>query len=278
LHRTVQVSDTQSYRDLIQTDASINQGNSGGPLLNVDGEMIGINVAVRAGAQGIGFAIPVDKAMHVAATMMSTERIAQTWHGIVAVGRAARGESAPGIRIERIDSESPADKGKLQPGDVITKVDDVSMDRPLDLERALLDRRAGEKAQFDILRDGETKSIVVVMAESPKRAAVGVDRNWSVLGMKLVSVDPTEVRQRTTRYRGGLRVAAVRPAGPAWRQGIRKDDILVGMHVWETVSLDNVQYILDRPDFVDLAPVKFYILRGSKTLYGHLPASLAENE
>ena len=74
LHRSVQVSDTQGYDDLIQTDASINPGNSGGPLLNIDGEMIGLNVAVRAGAQGIGFAIPVDKAMRTAAKLLSVER------------------------------------------------------------------------------------------------------------------------------------------------------------------------------------------------------------
>src|SRR5207253_4915796 len=74
LHRSVQVSDSQGYEDLIQTSAQINPGNSGGPLVNIDGEMIGINVAVRAGAQGIGFAIPVDKAMNIAAKLLSVER------------------------------------------------------------------------------------------------------------------------------------------------------------------------------------------------------------
>ena len=83
LHRDVEVSRTQRYDDLIQTDASINPGNSGGPLLNINGEMIGINVAVRAGAQGIGFAIPVDKVLDVVAALLSVERVDRTWHGIV---------------------------------------------------------------------------------------------------------------------------------------------------------------------------------------------------
>ena len=83
LHRNVQVSDEQKYNDLIQSDASINPGNSGGPLLNIDGQMIGINVAVRVGAQGIGFAIPIDEALDVASRLMSTERLEQTTHGIV---------------------------------------------------------------------------------------------------------------------------------------------------------------------------------------------------
>src|SRR5438132_4648281 len=81
--RDVTLNKEISYKQLIQTDASINPGNSGGPLLNVNGELVGVNVAIRAGAQGIGFAIPVDTMLRVAAEMLSVRRRNGTWHGVV---------------------------------------------------------------------------------------------------------------------------------------------------------------------------------------------------
>src|SRR5437879_954445 len=84
IKRDVSLNKEVSYKSLIQTDASINPGNSGGPLVNINGELVGVNVAIRAGAQGISFAIPVETMIRVAADMMSVRRRTGVWHGIVA--------------------------------------------------------------------------------------------------------------------------------------------------------------------------------------------------
>ena len=115
LHRDVTLSDEQVYRNLIQTDACINPGNSGGPLINVDGELIGINVAVRAGAQGIGFALPIDEVKRVATEMLSTRRLASSWHGLVS-SEQRRG-SKRGVVVSEVQQGSPAEAAGFKPGD-----------------------------------------------------------------------------------------------------------------------------------------------------------------
>jgi serine protease Do len=275
LHRTVQVSDAQNYEDLIQTDASINPGNSGGPLLNINGEMIGINVAVRAGAQGIGFAIPTDKALGVVTDLLSTRRVKQTWHGVVAKPAANREE---GVVVESVDEDSPAAESGLQPGDVIKSVDDQQLVRPLDLERALLGHREGEEVPLEIDRQNESVTVNLVLAAAPKSEVEPVDPIWDVLGLELQPIPTKQFMQRhRTQYRGGLSVVEVRPDSPAAKQGIRSGDTLVGMHIWETITIENVNYVLNRPDFASLAPLKFYILRQNepRTLYGYLNVTVS---
>jgi serine protease Do len=265
LHRNVDVSKTQRYEDLIQTDASINPGNSGGPLLNIDGEMIGVNVAVRAGAQGIGFAIPVDSVLRIVTNLLSVERVDHLWHGIV----ARKGDGGTAV-VEAVHRESPAESVGMRAGDVIKRVGDQAVTSQLDIERALLGRKPGERVPVLLARSGGEEQIQLALAAAPHQSRSLEDRCWDQLGIRLDGMPASSVRKLQARYRGGLLVTDVRPDGPAAAQGIRAGDILVGLHVWETIAADNVAYILDRADEDQLGPLKFYILRGRDTLFGHI--------
>ena len=264
LHRDVDVSPTQRYEDLIQTDASINPGNSGGPLLNINGEMIGINVAVRAGAQGIGFAIPVDSVLRIVTGLLSIERIDHTWHGLVCK------TCGTGALIESVHSQSPAETIGMRAGDIILRVGDRSVTSQLDIERAFLGRKAGEIVAVTVTREGGEENLSLALAKARKPKASASERSWEQLGLRLASAVPSTVQQLQPRYRGGLLVQEVRFGSPASDKGIRPGDILVGLHIWETVKPDNVSYILDQIESDELETVKFYILRGRDTLFGHL--------
>jgi serine protease Do len=265
LHRCVEVSRTQRYDDLIQTDASINPGNSGGPLLNIDGQVIGINVAVRAGAQGIGFAIPIDDVLEVVTRLMSVERVDHTWHGIV-----AKSDGRPGVVVEAVHRESPAATVGVRAGDLITRIADVPVSRQLDIERALLGRKAGERVPVTVVRAGAEEQIDLPLAAMRRDAVPLEERCWNEIGLRLQPAAAGKVQKLQARYRGGLVVTEVRANGPAAEQGIKEGDILVGLHVWETIAPDNISYILDKAQEEHLNPIKFYVLRGRETLFGHI--------
>jgi serine protease Do len=265
LHRNVEVSRTQRYDDLIQTDAPINPGNSGGPLINIDGEVIGINVAVRAGAQGIGFAIPIDRVLDVVSDLIAAERIGHTWHGLV-----VRPNGRLGAFVESVHRQSPAESIGVREGDLITQIGGVTVLHQLDVERALLGCKIGERVPVTVVRAGAEERVELSLAASRREGLPIADRCWREVGLRLDPLQPAVVQKLQARYRGGLLVTEVRPDGPAAEQGIRKGDILVGLHVWETVAADNLAYILDKAEEEHLNPIKFYVLRGRETLFGHL--------
>ena len=271
LHRAVQVSDAQYYEDLIQTDASINPGNSGGPLLNIDGEMIGINVAVRAGAQGIGFAIPVDKAMAVLGKLLADYGNLQAYHGIHLETDLA--ETLGGAVVQSIDDGSPAASLELEPGDVITAVGDMPVGRSSDFHRAMLERHEGDQLELSVRRGDEFLALELELAQASTKQHGRDDETWNILGMELEPIlgDDFGRRFRSSLYDGGLTVRSLRADGPASSQGVRVGDVLVGVHIWQTVSLENVSYIMHRPNFASFAPLRFLIIRDGKTYEGHMP-------
>jgi serine protease Do len=284
LHRNVQVNETQQYLDLIQTDASINPGNSGGPLLNIDGEMVGLNVAVRAGAQGIGFAIPVNKAIDVATRLMSVERLERHWHGITPL--AIDGPLGP-VTVARIDRDSPAAVSGLKRGDELRQIGSVTINRPLDVERALLGRRTGERVPVLVDREGQQVELDLVLADSPRtgRAVVAAapaappnqpsgafqQATWEAFGLLLQEEPAEALRARGLPLEGGMRVIAVKPGSSAAEKGVVAGDILVQIHRWWTTNEQDVRYILSRGDALErLGSVRFEIVRGSERYFGQL--------
>ena len=169
LHRDVTLSDEQVYRNLIQTDACINPGNSGGPLINVDGELIGINVAVRAGAQGIGFALPIDEVKEVAAEMISSRRLTGAWHGLVASEQ--HHGSKRRVVVSEVQTGSPAEAAGFKSGDEIVRVDELAVSSPLDLERGMLDIRPGHPAKVAIRRGNAEKTVPLDVRIAPGAVA-----------------------------------------------------------------------------------------------------------
>ena len=265
LGRTVQVNDEQIYRNLIQTDAAINPGNSGGPLLNTYGEMIGINVAVRIGAQGIAFAIPVNDAMEVAARLMAKLTRGNVPHGLVAETRFV--DNLPELNVKEILPSSPAAKAGLKRGDQIIAINNTPSTHAVHFQSALVGKSTREPVRFSIKRGGRTMDLAMKLKPSnSKVSSVG----WSELGFKVTNVSASEMAGMHDNYVRGLRVTEVRRSSPAEEEGILEGDIIVAMHGWKTETVENLAYVLAEEVVKSNEDFMFYILRDREPFWGQM--------
>ncbi len=180
------------------------------------------------------------------------------------------------VTVASVEPKSPAAEAGLKPGDVIAKIGGKEIRRRLDFQRAMLEHKPGDTLEVSLKRSNEQIAASLTLADLPESLKTPLQPAWELLGLELRAIPAEEFKaMNQTRYRGGLSIIAVRPNSPAANQGLKVGDVLVGMHIWETVSMENISYILKRPDFATLSPVKFFILRGNETLYGYLPLPTA---
>ena len=182
--RSIQIDATTRLNNLIQTDAAINPGNSGGPLLDADGNVIGINTAIAADSNGIGFAIPIDIARPIMAQALAGEPLARPYIGIhylqidakvkkeksLTVDQGALigpSEDAAGKTIAAITPGSPAEVAGLKDADIITRIEDQPIDSEHPLDAILTSYRPGQAVKLTILRGTETLTISVTLGTRP---------------------------------------------------------------------------------------------------------------
>ena len=242
LDRSVRAED-RVYRNFIQTDASINPGNSGGPLLNIDGDVIGINTAIYQKAQGIGFAIPINKAKRIVRELLRAGEVRPPWIGLdlqeltmelkahFNVPREKRG-----VLVSDVYRHSPAERAGIGRGDVIVSLEGFFVDSPDAYHQALGEYTANERLILRIFRKGKEIDLPVEASSFPLDLAP--ELFYRRLGIK--------VADRGRKAQGGIVVEEIKPNSEAGRIGLKSGDAILQINNQPMTGLDDFKEAVSR--------------------------------
>lgn len=256
------------YDDFIQTDASINRGNSGGPLFNMRGEVVGINSAILSptgGSVGIGFSIPTSTAKGVIDQLRRYGRTRRGWLGVRIqqvtneIGESLGLEKASGALVAEVTAGSPAEKGKIQKGDVILSFNDQMVNEMRNLPRIVASTKIGEKVPIVVWRKGKKKSLSVAVGELDEKQALLIEPGQQKdtkstkesklpsLGLTLAFINDAVRKQfKLKKSSRGAVITFVDPGGTAAEQGLKKGDIIIEAGQTAINSLKDVKEKIEK--------------------------------
>ncbi len=241
-NREARYGDQVLFRDILQTDAAVNPGSSGGPLINADGELIGINVAIHQEAQNIGFAVPVQR-VRALLTHWLSPRTMKTISLAMDVA-----EQDGKLRVTSVDPGGVAERAGVRVGDRVMALNGMSLSSLLEYYRALLRVQPGDTLTLTLVSsDDRPKVARLVVAPYPRPD--GAALAWQRLGLELAPPEPDDP------IRGGLRVVRVRPGGPADRAGVRPGHRIARLAGRAVTSLDEVGAVLEPVRPGEVVPV-----------------------
>jgi serine protease Do len=230
------------YDDYIQIDAPINRGNSGGPLFDTAGQVIGVNTAIYSpsgGNIGIGFAIPSDLAKSVVAELREDGRVERGWLGVQIQGLTPTIAESLGLKDDKgalvasVVPGSPADKAGIRPGDVILRYDGEELERMRDLPQIVAETETNDRVELEVWRQGEKRTLKALITPMPDEEQVAAEEPGEAsqsparLGVALAALTP-EVRARYGLAEDvqGVLIVSVQEGSPAARQGLRAGDVI----------------------------------------------------
>jgi serine protease Do len=239
--REINPSGRQGLYDFLQTDASINPGNSGGPLMNLRGEVIGINTAINAAGQGLGFAIPINLVKKLIPDLRAKGKVSRSWIGVSI--RKVSADLAEGFGLDRprgalvaqVVEGGPADKAGLEPGDVIVRFDGKNVEDANQLPLLAGFAGVGKKVRLSVMRDGKPRKFSLKLGELPEDLSAsartprkGEAPETGKLGLAIDDLDgETRGRLGLSARARGAHVVQVLPGSPAFEAGLRKDDVIL---------------------------------------------------
>ena len=246
------------YDDFIQTDASVNPGNSGGPLVNARGEAVGINSAIfsrTGGSIGIGFAVPVNLAKFVVPQLAQHGRVVRGWLGVsiqpmtTELAKSFGVSHADGALVASVMENSPAAKAGLKPGDIIVEFDGQKVGRMTDLPRIVAATAIGKDVRVTVLREGKTLPLNARIAKMDDKdvavADTGDSSSKPKLGVSVEPITPELAKQLGVTDARGVVVREVREGSPAADAGLRPGDVISEVNRKPVKSVDDLRKAMD---------------------------------
>jgi serine protease Do len=220
------------YDDFIQTDASINPGNSGGPLFNFWGEVVGINTAIIAAGQGIGFAIPINLAKEILPQLKEKGRVTRGWFGVGIQGVTSQLAESFGLKekkgalVSQVFKDGPAQKAGIKQGDIILEFDGKEIGNFGDLPRIVASTPVGKTVTIKVFRKGQIISLQATVAEMEEKIEVAKAPSRKPFGITVQNITPEIARSLGLEGEKGVVVTGVEPGSPAAKAGIRRGDVI----------------------------------------------------
>ncbi len=256
------------YDDFIQTDASINPGNSGGPLINLQGEVVGINTAIIASGQGIGFAIPINMAKGIITQLRSSGEVTRGWLGVgiqplsKEMAEYYGLKNGKGVLVTNVFEGDPAEKAGIRPQDIILEVGGKQISDSRDLTRTIAGLGVGESVEIQVLREGKKKSFTVTIAKRDDTKVAGRQMQKSAddaLGIQVSDITPEIRRRYRSENIDGVVVTGVDNEGKGAAAGVRVGDIIKEINRKQINSVKAYESVLEKVNPGET--VKFLIQR-----------------